>query len=45
METKMKNHLTTHLLLLFWFFVLPAYGQESGIESLRQTSKAFASIA
>ena len=41
----MKIHLTTRFLLLIWFFAFPAYGQESGVESLRQTSKAFASIA
>lgn len=32
-------------LLLCWVFTLPAYGQEQGIESLRNTSKAFASVA
>jgi len=41
----MKNHLITRFLLLLWVFALPAYGQESGVENLRQTSKAFASIA
>jgi serine protease Do len=32
-------------LFLCWVFTLPAYGQEQGIESLRNTSKAFASVA
>ncbi|BCG63477.1 MAG: serine protease Do [Methyloprofundus sp.] len=41
----MNNTLITRLLLLLWVFALPAYGQEDGIESLRNTSKAFASVA
>ncbi len=45
METKMITRFATRSLLLFWVFVLPAFGQESGIENLRKTSKAFASIA
>ncbi len=32
-------------LLLFYFVTLPAYAQDDGIESLRNTSKAFASVA
>jgi serine protease Do len=41
----MKSHLITRLLLLLWVFALPVSGEESGVENLRQTSKAFASIA
>ncbi len=33
-----------HLLWL-WLFTIPAYAQDDGIESLRNTSKAFASVA
>ncbi len=33
------------LFILLWIFALPAYAQEEGIESLRNTSKAFASVA
>ncbi len=41
----MKLRLISCLLLLLWVIALPAYGQESGVENLRNTSKAFASIA
>lgn len=45
MEIKMNRQTMTRLALLIWIFSLPAYGQDDGIESLKQTSKAFASIA
>ncbi|WP_221894049.1 hypothetical protein [Bathymodiolus japonicus methanotrophic gill symbiont] len=41
----MKNKVLKRLLILLCFIALPAYGQEEVIESLRSTSKAFASIA
>jgi len=41
----MNKTVITRLLLLLWVFALPAYGQEDGIESLRNTSKEFASVA
>jgi serine protease Do len=41
----MKNKILQSLLILSCLVVLPAYAQDSGIESLRSTSKAFASIA
>ncbi|MCF6202761.1 MAG: Do family serine endopeptidase [Methylococcaceae bacterium] len=40
----MKNKII-RLLLLSWVFALPAHAQEDGIENLRNTSKAFASVA
>lgn len=41
----MNSHSTIRFLFLLWFFAMPAYGQDSGVENLRETSKAFASIA
>lgn len=41
----MNMQIVTRLLLVLWVFALPAYAQESGVENLRKTSKAFASIA
>ncbi len=41
----MIKQICTGLLLLFCFFVQAAFAQESGVENLRETSKAFASIA
>ncbi len=41
----MNKQIGAGLLLLLGFFLLPAQAQESGLESLRQTSKAYASIA
>ncbi|MFK5947737.1 MAG: DegQ family serine endoprotease [Methylococcales bacterium] len=35
----------TQLFILLWAFAIPAYAQDEGIASLRNTSKAFASIA
>jgi len=40
---KIKN--TMSYLLLLWFFALPAHSQDDAIENLRNTSKAFASVA
>ncbi len=36
---------TIRYILLLWFFTLPVYAQDEGIENLRNTSKAFASVA
>lgn len=33
------------VLLVLMFFVIPVQSQDNGIESLRQSSKAFASVA
>lgn len=44
MENQMKNKTIIRILLLLWAFSIPAYAQEDGIESLRNTSKAFASV-
>ncbi len=41
----MNNKTIIRTLLLLWTFALPAYAQEDGIENLRNTSKAFASVA
>ncbi len=41
----MNKYIITRLILLFWVFSLPVYAQDEGIESLRNTSKAFASVA
>lgn len=41
----MNNKNLIRILLLIWAFALPAYAQEDGIENLRNTSKAFASVA
>lgn len=41
----MKIKHTLRLLLALMVIAVPVYGQDSGIENLRQTSKAFASIA
>lgn len=41
----MNNNNLIRILLLIWAFALPAYAQEDGIENLRNTSKAFASVA
>jgi serine protease Do len=41
----MNNKTIIQTLLLLLVFSVPAYAQEEGIESLRNTSKAFASVA
>ncbi len=41
----MNNTIFIRILLMLWVFTLPAYAQEDGIENLRNTSKAFASVA
>ncbi len=41
----MKMKTLSQLILLLWLFALPAYAQEDGIENLRNTGKAFASVA
>lgn len=41
----MKKNLFALLLSLVWLFALPAYATDEAIEDLRQTGKAFASVA
>ncbi len=41
----MNNKILTRLLLLLWIVALPTYAKDDGIESLRNTSKAFAAVA
>jgi len=44
-ESQMKNSLVFLHLFLVWFIVIPAHAIDGGVESLRRTSKAFASVA
>jgi len=41
----MKRNLIFLNLFLIWFFTMPAHAAEGGVENLRKTSKAFASVA
>ena len=41
----MKRNLVFLNLFLIWFFTIPAHAADGGVESLRKTSKAFASVA
>ncbi|MEJ2611868.1 MAG: DegQ family serine endoprotease [Candidatus Thiodiazotropha sp.] len=41
----MKRHLSLTLFLIISFFSITLFAEEGGIESLKQTSKAFASVA
>lgn len=41
----MKIKVIIQYLLLLWLIALPVYAQDDGIENLRNTSKAFASVA
>lgn len=44
-EPKMKRNLTVLLLILVVFVTVPVYALDNGVENLRKTSKAFASVA
>ena len=41
----MKSNLTFLNLFLIWLFTISAHAADGGVESLRKTSKAFASVA
>ena len=41
----MKRNLIFLSLFLIWLFTMPAHAADGGVESLRKTSKAFASVA
>lgn len=41
----MKINLLARFVLLFYFLSIPAFALDNGVESLRKTSKAFASVA
>ncbi|MFC6672154.1 Do family serine endopeptidase [Marinobacterium aestuariivivens] len=41
----MKKSLITVITLLVWLFMVPAHAVDEGLENLRQTGKAFASVA
>ncbi|MFB3081570.1 MAG: hypothetical protein ACE1Y1_07395, partial [Nitrosomonadaceae bacterium] len=41
----MKRNLIVLYLILAWFIAIPVYALDDGVENLRQTGKAFASVA
>ena len=41
----MKKYLIVSYLILVWFISMPVYALDGGVESLRRTGKAFASVA
>lgn len=44
-ELEMKRSLAVLYLILVWLITTPVYAFDNGVESLRKTSKAFASVA
>lgn len=44
-KLNMKRNLIFLNLLLIWLFTIPAHAADGGVENLRKTSKAFASVA
>lgn len=44
-ESEMKRNLIVLYLILAWFIAIPVYALDDGVENLRQTGKAFASVA